>query len=165
MQPVKNKKLTYLLICVVVAVWGIILYKVLFNESAEESNPNFQQAKISREPYDQYVAKKDTFVLKLNYRDPFGGKSAAVAVAESQVKTPAVMMPAKPVVVPPNWSSIKYTGYIINPKTKKTVSIVTVNGAERMIAEGESFQGVKLIKNKRDSILVSWLGKQKHIKQ
>lgn len=165
MQPVKNKKLTYLLICIVVAIWGIILYKILFNEPADNGNPGFQQVKISHEPYDRYVVKKDTFVLKLNYRDPFGGKTTLPIVPESKVTAKEFMVPAKPVPLPVNWSAIKYAGYIINPNTKKTVSIVSVNGAERMIAEGESFQGLKLIKNKKDSILVSWLGKQKHIKQ
>lgn len=165
MQPVKNKKLTYLLICLVIAVWSVILYKILFNEPADNGNISLQTTKISHEPYDRYVEKKDTFVLKLNYRDPFGGKSVAAVIPESKVKTSDFPVPVKPAPLPPNWSTIKYTGYIINPKTKKTVSIVAVNGSERMIAEGESFQGVKLIKNKRDSILVSWLGKQKYIKQ
>lgn len=167
MQPVKNKKLTYLLICAVAAVWGIIIYRVLFNESDAGYEPKFNTVQKAHEPYDQYLVKNDTFTLSLNYRDPFLGG----AVKEPEVKDAAVMniqpvnFNPKPLPPPINWAVIKYGGYIVNPVTKKLVSIVVVNEKERMLAEGEVFDGLKLLKNKRDSILVSWQGKQKYIKQ
>ncbi|MNL84889.1 hypothetical protein D3C87_2130050 [compost metagenome] len=64
-----------------------------------------------------------------------------------------------------DWTVIKYSGYITNPVTKKLVSILSVNGMERMLAEGEQFEGARLLKNKKDSVLISWKGKQKYIKQ
>lgn len=166
MQPVKNKKLTYLLICAVAIVWGIILYKVFFNESDADYQPGNQSVKVIHEPYDQYLPKNDTFRLALNYRDPFLGE---VYVAP-QPKTQAAVVqmnlnPPPPPPAPVDWSFIKYSGYMINPKTKKLVSIMVVNEKERMVAEGESLDGVKLLRNKKDSILVSWHGKQKYIKQ
>lgn len=167
MEAGKNKKVTYLLICAVAAVWGIIVYRVFFNESGDDEVTSSFKAKTADEPYDKYVAKNDTFKLALSYRDPFLGKAAVVAevVKAGPAVEHALPVPIKPFVPALNWSSIKYSGYITNPKTKNIVSIVTVNGKERMIGEGEIFEGVKLLKNKRDSILVSWLGKQKYIKQ
>ncbi|TKC09081.1 hypothetical protein [Pedobacter frigoris] len=167
MQPVKNKKLTYLLICAVAAVWGIIIYRVLFNESDDDYQPNFAAVKTVHEPYDQYVAKKDTFRLVLNYRDPFVGGAYVDPEPVQAVGTiaPAVNYNPPPKPPPINWSGIRYSGYVVNPQNKKLVSIIVVNGNERMVTEGEVFEGVKLLKNKRDSILVSWQGKQKYIKQ
>jgi hypothetical protein len=166
MEPVKNKTMTYLLICAVAMVWGIIVYRVFFNDTEEDDLNGVVTTKAVHEPYDQYVAKNDTFHLALNYRDPFLGKMM-VTPAGVKVSSPKPVnrMPPKPIPPALNWETIRYTGYITNPTTKKVVAILSVNGMERMTAEGESFQGVKLLKNKKDSILVSWMGKQKYIRQ
>lgn len=167
MQPVKNKKLTYLLICAVAAVWGIIIYKVLFNETEADYEPKFKAVKEAPEPFDQYLAKDDTFKLVLNYRDPFlGGVSVVTENKNTGAVVPVQANFNQPPPPPPiDWNVIKYSGYIINPATKKLVAIVAVNGKEQMISEGQSFEGVKLLQNRKDSILVSWQGKKKYIKQ
>ncbi len=167
MQPVKNKKLTYLLICAVAAVWGIIIYRVFFLEPGNDYTPAFAEAKPVHEPFDQYQEKPDTFKLALNYRDPFLGSAYKTEepIVEAGPPKPSTLLPVKPLPPAINWSGIRYSGYITNPGTKKMVSIVTVNGKERMLGEGEVLDGVKLLKNKKDSILVEWLGKQKYIRQ
>lgn len=168
MEITKNKKLTYFLICAVVVVWGVILHRVFFSKSEEDYKIKESNAVIKHEPYDQYVIKEDTFKLALNYRDPFLGEVVPVAEPKLEgtttIKQVSFSPPpvAKPLV---DWSVIKYSGYIINPITKKTVCIITVNGNERMLAEGESFAGAQLLKNKKDSVLISWKGKEKYIKQ
>jgi len=167
MQAVKNKKLTYLLICAVAAVWGIIIYKVLFNETEADYEPKFNVVKEAQEPYDQYLAKEDTFKLVLNYRDPFLGGVSVVTENKSTGAVASVQANFNPTPPPPpiDWGVIRYSGYIINPTTKKLVAILTVNGRERMISEGQSFEGVKLLQNRKDSVLVSWQGKKKYIRQ
>lgn len=166
MQPVKNKRVTYLLICVVCLVWGIIIYRLFFLDRGGDEETVFLKAKTVHEPYDQYTVKKDTFKLALNYRDPFPGKAITPAEPpKADLSVHTDFKPVKPVIPPVIWPAIKYTGYITNPKTKKMVAILTVNGKERMTAEGESLEGIKLLKNKKDSILVSWMGKQKYIRQ
>lgn len=159
--------MTYLLLCAVAVVWGVIVYRLFFNDPVDDGSSGFLQPKTVHEPYNQYVAKNDTFKLALNYRDPFLGKindqpEALIKVIPADHKA---SIPVKFVPPPVNWTVIRYSGYIINPKTKKIVAIVTVNDQERMMGEGEHFQGLKLLKNKKDSILVSWMGKQKYIKQ
>lgn len=165
MEPVKNKKLTYLLLCAAMAVWGIVVYRVFFNEPAGDDF-RAPAIRVLHEPYNQYVDRNDTFKLALNYRDPFTGKQLqsmeTVAAVAAGPKIPKVIVQPPP---PLNWSAIKYSGYMINPATKKMVTILSVNGTERMLAEGESLQGVKLLKNKKDSVLLSWMGKQKYIRQ
>jgi len=166
MQTGKNKAVTYLLICAVALVWGIIVYRVFFVDPSDDTDGRFLSPKVVHEPFDQYTPKNDTFKLALNYRDPFVGKAKPVVVEEKVSAGPiAPPLPYKPPAPPLNWSSIKYSGYITNPKTKKLVAILTVNNKERMLGEGESLEGVKLLKNKKDSVLLSWMGKQKYIKQ
>ncbi len=166
MQAGKNKKLTYLLICAVAGVWGITIYKVLFNEVEAAYEPAFKSAKVAQEPYDQYLVKNDTFKLVLNYRDPFLG--GAMKTSENigvVTASPVNFNPPPPPAPPIDWSLIKYSGYIVNPATKKLVAILVINGKEQMTAEGQTFEGVKLLQNRKDSILVSWQGKKKYIKQ
>lgn len=168
MQGAKNKKLTYFLICAVAVVWGVILHRIFFNNTEEEYQLKNPAALIKHEPYDQYVAKEDTFKLALNYKDPFLGGIVPESMPKTEalpVAKPANFMPPLPPKPVVDWSVIKYAGYIVNPVTKKLVSIITVNGTERMLAEGESFDGAQLLKNKKDSVLISWKGKQKFIRQ
>jgi len=167
MSTVKNKKLTWFLICAVVLVWGVILYRLFFNNVEDEYVMRSQSAVAKHEPYDQYVPKADTFKLALNYKDPFlGGITPEVAEPQSTdlslKPVNFVPPPVKPFI---DWNAIKYSGYIINPVTKKIVSIIAVNGKEQMLSEGETFEGAKLLKNKKDSVLINWKGTQKYIKQ
>lgn len=158
--------MTYLLLCAAAAVWGIIIYRLVSARAGEEDQAEFLHPPVVHEAYDKYLPKKDTTHLALSYRDPFPGKRME---PEQQQKPAAgtvpVTKPFKPSPPPVNWSGIRYSGYFVNPKTKRIIAILTVNGKERMIAEGESLEGVKLLKNSLDSILVSWMGEKKYIKQ
>lgn len=161
----KSKKLTILLICAVTAVWGIIIHRILFNDESGGYQPVFTNMKQLDEPIDQYFIREDTNTLVLTYRDPFLGEvySEPKQVIDNSQAFVAVPVKAEP--IPINWPAIQYSGYISNSINKNRISIVSVNGKERMIAEGEVFADVKLVKNEEDSILVEWEGNRKHIKQ
>lgn len=164
MQAVKNKKLTYLLICAVIVVWGIVLYRVFASQQEDDFPVKSKMALEKKDSYDQYIIKEDTFKLALNYKDPFfGAEEPEVKTVNLEPQTINVIPP--PFDPPINWEIIKYLGYVVNPDTKKLVSIVSINGNERMLSDGEFLEGVKLLRNKRDSILVSWQGKKKYIKR
>ncbi len=149
MQQVKSKKLTYLLLCAVIGVWGIILYKFFFRDKEEDLVPKTAFVKKGEQPYDAYQEKPDTFKLVLNYRDPFALKPTAEPMVQTAQKE-VVAMAKMPIQPPPvlNWSGIRYTGMVLNPVSKKTVTILSVNGKERMVPEGEVFENVKVFKNR-----------------
>jgi hypothetical protein len=165
MQPVKNKVLVYLLFCAVAIVWGIILQKVFFKPEENSLVVDRRKAKAYLEGYSRYDTITDTFRLVLNYRDPFsdrtGGFEKPNENEEHTISTP-VMVETKAVVA---WPEIKYNGRIVNPRTKKSVTLMSVNGVERMVEEGQKFEGIELVKNRQDSVLVQWNGLTKHIKQ
>jgi hypothetical protein len=165
MQPVKNKVLVYLLICAVAMVWGIILHKVFFKHE-EEGFSVEPRSKAPLEAYNRYETKPDTFHLVLSYRDPFLNKPAQI-YSVNDVREKTVFAPVTPIATIPKvvWPEIKYNGGIVNPRSKKAVAIMSVSGTERMIEEGQTFAGVKLLKNRPDSILVQWNGLKKNIKQ
>jgi len=164
----KNKTMTAVLIISVMAVWGIIFYRI-FQASGEESSfgTTPEVKKSSYESLDEY-RMKDTLALSLNYRDPFSGKQMQVTTTPGVPKAtdqPVMSMSNYATPEPEvNWSAIQYTGYIVNPEIKRVVALMTIQGKEFMLTEGQQAGGVKILKNNRDSVKVSYSGKTKFIK-
>jgi hypothetical protein len=160
----KNKKLTYFLGIVVAVVWGIIIYRVF--DAAAGSDDDALPAVSNRpqkEPYNDFAILRDTTHLLLNYRDPFGlikEKDTVNVSAKRSSRRALISTPKKPVV---NWDFIQYSGYIRNPVSKKLITLLSINGKSEMLSNGESRDQVKLIKNLRDSIKISYNGKIKYI--
>jgi hypothetical protein len=160
---VKNKRLTYFLGVVVLALWGLIIYKIIASVQANrDGDIQTATAKITKEPYNDFAVTADTTHLLLNYRDPFGlikqKDTANSRVRRSLHKS--VVSIAKPLF---NWDFIQYSGYIRNPASKKLITLVSIGGKSETLAEGETKDQVKLIKNMRDSIKISFNGKTKFI--
>jgi len=150
----KGKKVTYFLICCVALVWGVI-FREVFLGAADDSELPVPTSAI-REPYFTKVDhSKDKFSLNLNDDDPFMSFSVIEPEPLSEV-SPAplnVKLVTKPLV---NWSAISYKGQIYNKTEKKHVAIVSINGKEVLLSEGEKAEGLKFIKRSGDSIKVEY---------
>jgi hypothetical protein len=160
----KNKKLTYFLGFAVLMVWGLIIYRVFAAAGGDDSEKGpAVTAVLQKEPYNDYTMVKDTTRLLLNYRDPFGlvkQKDTAELPLKRILQKRGLSSTLKPAF---NWGFIRYSGYIRNPGSKKLIALVSINGKDEMFSEGETKDHVKLIKNLRDSIRISFNGKTKFI--
>ncbi|HWZ34691.1 MAG TPA: hypothetical protein VNW51_00950, partial [Mucilaginibacter sp.] len=58
---------------------------------------------------------------------------------------------------------IRYSGYIRNPQSKKLIALISVNGKMLSLAEGETAENVKLIKNLQDSVKISFSGRTTYL--
>ena len=158
----KNKKFTQAVLLVfVLGVWGTIFYKIYDKLRGDDEEPVPYEALNMGQVSS---GKLDTFQLLENYNDPFlnkpvsgsaigsahKGSSTANPVVKSIVKTPVTTVAPQ----------IKYLGLIKNKAGKKSVAIVSVNGASSLLQEGESAGNAKLLKLTNDSILVQ-IDKQK----
>ena len=134
------------------------------DEEVYESSPTLKRVEESLDDY----KLKDTFHLALNYKDPFleSGILESGQPDKPEVKFKTNLIDYNRPALPPaiNWDFIKYTGFIINPGSKKLVSIISINGKERMMMDGGVADQVKLIKNYKDSIKVSFNNKNKFIR-
>lgn len=149
---------------VVLVVWGIIIYRVFLAAAGSDDDAVPAVSNVAqKEAYNDFAIAKDTTMLLLNYRDPFGlvkqKDTANLSVKRSPYKSMASTA-KKPAF---NWGFIQYSGYIRNPVSKKLITLVTINGKSEMLSEGEIRGQVKLIKNLRDSIKISFNGKTKFI--
>jgi len=160
----KNKKVTYILGILVLGVWGMIIYKVIQATGGDDDHGFQTQATYKKEAFNDYEVPKDTTKLLLNYRDPFseGKQKDTTEIPVSKLVHPASSRPViqKPMI---NWNFIKYAGFIHNPGSKKIIAILSINGKEQLLAEGETAGEVKLIKNMKDSIKVLYQGNIKFI--
>jgi hypothetical protein len=157
----KNKKLTYFLGSVVLIVWGMIIYRIFNAATTGDNDSSAAIVAPVKEAYNDFSIPKDTTHLLLNYRDPFGlvaPKDTARIVSRKSTgrKVPAAIKPM-------NWDFIHYSGYMLNPRTKKLIALVTINGQNATLSEGQTRYQVKLIRNLRDSIKISFEGKTKFI--
>ncbi|NHA02495.1 hypothetical protein G7092_01740 [Mucilaginibacter sp. HC2] len=158
----KNKKFIYLLGLLVLIVWGMVIYRI-FVAVGDSPEPLTTSVTKIKEPYDDYAIPKDTSHLQSNYRDPFG----IVPIKDTTMVSTKKNVPRSiPVAITPgiNWTAINYMGYIQNPGSKKLIAIIHINGKEVMMTEGESTEQLKLLKNLRDSIKISYHGQTKFIK-
>jgi hypothetical protein len=157
----KNKKLTYFLGLAVLAVWGMIIYRV-FNAMSGDDDDNVAQVfKPVKEAYNDFAIPKDTAHLMLNYRDPFG--LVKQRDTDDYVAKRHLALKAAGAIKPMDWGFIRYSGYMLNPGTKKLIALVSINGQNTTLAEGQTKYEVKLVRNLRDSIKVSFEGKTKFI--
>jgi len=159
----KKKVTTYLLGIAVVAIWGMIIFRVIQAFSGNDT-PQFQNnVSIKKEAFNDYTVPKDTAHLNLNYRDPFSDKKIDTVIASTHKAitqiNPIINRP-KPQV---NWSGIRYIGFVGKIGSKKWIAMMSINGREAMMTEGETTDQVKLIKNMRDSVKVSYQGATKFI--
>jgi hypothetical protein len=153
--------MTYLLGLVVLVVWGMIIYRIFSAVGGNDDNVPVTPVKLAKEAYNDFSIPKDTTHLLLNYRDPFGivkqrDTDKIIIRKVSERKVPVQIKPM-------DWGFIKYSGYMLNPSTKKLIALISINGQNITLAEGQTKNDVKLIKNLRDSIKISFEGKTKFI--
>jgi len=153
----KNKKLAYILLPLVLLVWGIVGYKLYIKFFGEE-NIALMNTEINVE--DKSNNYKDHFEIANNYRDPFLGhavREVSVSVQPSAMpiqRQSVVPAPAiKPVVY---WPVIKVGGLVNEKKFMGTIA-----GKSVLLEKGEQAQGVIFVKSSKDSVWFKFSGEQK----
>jgi len=156
--------MTYLLGLAVAIVWGLIIYRIFDAVSSnDDSVSSVSTVPVKKEAYNDFSIEKDTTKLLLNYRDPFGlvnqKDTTLIAIRRSNPVIPNQNQP-KPVF---NWDFIRYSGFIKNPASKKIITVISINGKNELLFEGETKSQVKLIRNMGDSVKINYNGKIKFI--
>lgn len=159
----KNKKFTYLLIVVVLFVWGMIIYRIA-DSAGGGNDPQPTYKPMKQEAFNDYAITADTGHLLLNYRDPFGvvkPPEAPELPVKDVIRKSVKPAPVKP---PMNWNFIQYAGYIRNHSSNKLITVIAINGKNLALKEGETAGQVRLIKNMGDSIRITFNGQTKNIR-
>ncbi len=152
----KNKTKTYILLILVLGIWGTIGYKIIagLNPDAPEQVEN----DISVSFIPEKIKKTDTFSIQTTERDPFLGTltRSNKPRAETTKKTKQVKEE--------NALQITYQGLVKKQNSSQQVFVVTVNGKQHLLKQGQTVDDVKLEKGNAKEIVVSNNNKQQTIK-
>lgn len=154
----KNKNYTMALAGAVILLWVFVLYKFYKSFWGDGTVVAIESKFISKGKIKPDANEK--FVLKANYPDPFSGKEYRKERSFGESKqTRVVKQPVpKKEEVKIDFSFISYLGLIKNQANQKEVALVSVQGKEYMVSEGDQINEISFIKNFKDSIKVSYMG-------
>ena len=179
----KNKRLVYLLLPLVLVVWGLIAQRIW--SAATDSAPDSPTVTGGNAPVATRTAGRNQRpALLLTYADPFkplltaktpglttavpqqnSARTTAMAFApvpfarrNTQPLTPTTSLPVA--TLPVVWPQVKYLGLIKSTKENNQIALLSIDNQESIIKVGQSNQGVQLVKLFRDSVQLSF-NKQK----
>lgn len=141
----KNQK-TYLLLCLVVIVWGSIGYQVYKNYNP--SLPEISKTSSLPDVPKQHIASSSYEIL-VEYRDPFTGK-----LFKKPVKKIKKTTSKSPVIFP----KIQFKGMIDGVKKSY---IISINGHQEIFQLNQTYQQITLREASKKNITVVYKNKPK----
>lgn len=156
-----RKAVTALLLLVVAAIWGGVLFKV----SGRGEEANVQQTTLAA-PVAPAAEAVDTLSASAlgNYRDPFLGampaKRSTVPVSSTQ-RPPA----KRAFEVAKSWPKVSYRGAMRNHGRERGVALLSIDGKDAMVPLGGEEKGVTVKAIYADSVLLVANGEQRVVRQ
>lgn len=158
--------MTYVLISLVIGLWGYIIYKIFAAVSDEDQGPRVAQKNFVQNVSDlSFYNQKKTTALLLNYPDPMLKNVVADTVPSAPV-TPAINNYVAPPIQsyqPEPQIDVRYIGFIENLNDKKPTAIVAIMDKQYMMNVGDEQHGVKLTAINQGQITIKAHGKNKTI--
>ena len=148
----KNKKNIYILLPIVLLVWGLVIYQ-FFSFGNEGTVTEMSETNLDIKPIT--LEKRDSTAISVHYRDPFLGKMYA-PVQGGAKKTGKRKEPIEKEAI--IWPNIVYKGLVSDAKDKKKVFMVILNGRTFLMREKQTEQDVTLTGGNRDRIDVRYKG-------
>jgi hypothetical protein len=174
---VNNKRSVYLLLPLVLLVWGMIGWRI-WAASSDSASETEQLPAMALRTKPALTRQRPR--LLLTYGDPFkpGASRPApslagpVPVASFPPSAPATSRaaslnfpahPATPAAPVPSiaWPQIKYLGVISHVGSEAQVALLAVDNQELVVKAGRSERGVQVIKLFRDSVQLGFSGQKK----
>ncbi|TJY37397.1 hypothetical protein [Pontimicrobium aquaticum] len=148
-----NKLKTYVLLIIVIGVWGLIGFKVWSNFNPDIPEAKAKNLNVSFSP--KANVKIDSFSIQETKRDPFLGTITKKLEKKANTKIKKS--------VPFNWIPISYQGIITNQGSKQQIFIININGQQLLFKKGQTINEVSLIQGNAKQITVRYKNRQKRI--
>ena len=151
----KNKKNIYILLPIVLMVWGAVLLQLFsFTNSDEIIIDNTPELMIKP----LKLNKRQSFTIDVNYRDPFLGKmyeeNTTPKAKPSGVRSSKVIKPKETLV----WPVILYKGLISDNKEKNKVFVLIIDKKNYFMKIGDTENEIFLKSGDKESIYVKYKG-------
>ncbi len=146
-SEVFNKLLTWILVLVVLGIWGSIVYQLVVDTGAGKGTQATDESSPS------IVSGMNTYRYTADVRDPF----QPLALTQKEVPVKRVVSAPPPLWVPPPF---KLTGIIEN-RAKKTAVVEGSNGETYFLVEGDSVGGVKIVAIEKEKVAYRYANQEK----
>ncbi|MEM1003020.1 MAG: hypothetical protein AAGH46_10270 [Bacteroidota bacterium] len=148
----KNKTKTYVLLVLVIGVWGTVAYKII--DALNPSLPDIPvQTMVEVKDY-RIKQQLDTFSIKKVYRDPFLG----TIYKPKKTKTKPILKPKV------NWIPVQYDGMISNGGNNK-VFLVRINNQQHLLRTGQSKDSMTVVSGNNTYVKLKYQGAIKSFKK
>lgn len=147
----KNKKSVYVLLPLVLFIWGAVMYQ-FFSFSSPEDIAVEPSNGISLKPI--IMQKRDSVIINTNYRDPFLGKVYAAKKDSTFRKKPKPKKMVEPIL----WPRIQYKGIVSDTKEKSKIFMLVINKKTYLMRKGQIENDVYLKDGDRESVYVKYKG-------
>ena len=148
----KGKKGIYILLPVVVFVWGAIIYQVI-DAFSEEEPVYFSEVKVNTKEIK--TVEREKFELAEITRDPFLGK----AYVKKKIVQTAPKTNKKREEI--QWPQIQYKGKITGSGTQTAVFLINIAGQEHVVSKRETVNEITVLRGNDTTITLRYKGKQK----
>ena len=146
----KNKTKIYILLTLVLSIWGVIGHKII--SAVNPASPEIIQQNFDTSFNPKTNTEIDTFSIKPSERDPFLGTL--------YIKKKSIQKKIKPKELFV-WLPIVYHGNISKQDSKTKVFIISIDNEQHLMTLGQVIKGVKLIRGNNSNIIVSYKGVRK----
>ncbi|MGN7787279.1 hypothetical protein ACTJIJ_22285 [Niabella sp. 22666] len=160
-----NPNTKYVLIGLVVLIWGLIIYKVIAGLSGDDT----VAPTVSFKPPAKVNADTAYRLLNTAYPDPFANENifdeieedTVVSAGAGNAAAPVAMQAYTPPPVVTQPPAIKYNGYIFNPGTKKKTALITYNGRSMVVSVADMLdEKTKVLKIDNQELVVTVKGER-----
>ena len=148
----KKQQKTTLLLLLVLAIWGVLGFKIVSSLSPDAPELSSDSLENSFTPVAS--VERDTFSIAANYRDPFLGTLPKSRKAKSKRQVKAQELPDK---------EVTYSGFITDNNTNKKIFFISVDGQQQMLSKREQFHGVTLLSGDENKIKIKYNGKTRSV--
>ena len=148
----KKKTVNIGLICVVMVVWGLLIYK--FTSGYLMESPLIIQSQPVSTSAVMQLRSRDTFMLKPVSRDPFLNKRH-LTEQTAPPKKRYVAITRKKVELPPRpWPELTYYGFIKSSAKKGEEALITIDGQLFRLRKGQMERSILIADVYKDSVAV-----------
>ncbi|AWI25280.1 hypothetical protein [Flavobacterium pallidum] len=151
-----SKKSIYILLPVVIGIWGLIVYQ-LFNYG-DADNVTDKMPELTLRPLP--VMKKNAILIDINPRDPFLGK---ILSADNGRAAHTGGFKKKTASQGLQWPEVRYKGIVSDVKEKTKVYMLTIDGATFLMKKGIQEKGITIKDGDRKTVKIIFNGVQKVI--
>jgi len=159
-----KKNINIILIVGVALIWGLLIYKFFGGSFVNQEDRQNYAATINEEL--PTSIQKDTFDLKEYTRDPFLGRTRKVVGGNLVRSNSSVKVKKSKKTATVQWPQLQYLGFVKEEEAKEPLLLLKVNGKLiRKKSSFEFFEGFKVLKFYKDSLLMRCNGEEKTIKK